>query len=273
MTHIPPFLEMYQKLFANGRMVDVKGVRTLELMNQMMRFQPDEIISSFTARKLNLDYCKAEFDWYLGADRNDHSIELYATIWKKIRDPRHGGFNSQYGEYIFNTRTGDDMSQWDWCFEQLTVNPSTRQAVIMLLSPEHLRRDNPDVVCTSMMQFFIRDDQLHMTVTMRSNDAIYGTTNDVFCFGMLHRYMLTRLTGGYDNKLTLGPYTHFVNSLHVYEPHFDMLAELVRIGIDGYYPVAIPRYTLSDFHSLQDFRSPTQFDHLPFATWIRSYAN
>jgi thymidylate synthase len=42
-------------------------------------------------------------------------------------------------------------------------------------------------------------------------------------------------------NLELGTYTHKLDSLHVYERHFDTLHELVDQGPAGYYEIECPR--------------------------------
>src|SRR6185503_7362068 len=66
-------------------------------MDLDMQYSP---LTSFAARKLNLNYAKKEFVWYLGADKFDSSIEQHATTWAKIKQP-DGSYFSNYGQYIF----------------------------------------------------------------------------------------------------------------------------------------------------------------------------
>ncbi len=55
-----------------------------------------------------------------------------------------------------------------------------------------------------------RGSNLHMSVTMRSNDAYMGLPHDVFCFTMLQE-MVAKTLG-----LELGEYYHYVGSMHLY---------------------------------------------------------
>lgn len=262
-----PFLRLYKDLASHGEDVAIRGSLVKELENYVMDIAESECVSSFRARNLNLNYCKAEFDWYMGADRFDTSIEEHATMWKKLKDV-DGGFNSNYGCYLFDN-SGHSQGQFQWCVRSLLADPHSRQANIVLLQPHHLRHDNPDIVCTQGINFRIRHGRLNMTVTMRSNDAIFGTTNDVFCFSMIHRHMLCALTEFY-RDLVMGDYTHFVCSMHVYERHFDMLDKLVADSMNGFHRVSIPRATLADFEFLRAYRIGMPPASLKFATWIRT---
>jgi thymidylate synthase len=55
-----------------------------------------------------------------------------------------------------------------------------------------------------------------MTVTMRSNDLVFGFCNDQYCFSNLQKMVALRL------KKEVGWYYHFAQNLHIYEKHFKL---------------------------------------------------
>ena len=73
------------------------------------------------------------------------------------------------------------------------------------------------------MTYYIRDEQLHCVVQMRSNDVVFGYKNDY----AWQKEVLTRLEkdlyyGGH--PLKKGGKIHWqVQNLHVYERHFDLV--------------------------------------------------
>lgn len=75
------------------------------------------------------------------------------------------------------------------------------------------------------MQFHLRNGVLHMSVTMRSNDAYLGLPHDVFCFTMIQEMMARRL------GVELGEYYQHVGSMHVYE---DKLASMIEYVEEGF---------------------------------------
>lgn len=240
MSHVNPFLKAYAEVQLMGNVVAPHGEPILEVENARLVFQPtDSPISSFDARKLNLTYCKREWMWYLRGDRFDDTIQQYATMWKKLKQA-DGGFNSNYGQYLFG-----ENNQFHYALRTLQLDKDSRRAAMVLLNQSHLYPENSDIVCTYSISFRIRMDKLNMTVNMRSNDLIFGTTNDVFCFSQLHNLALVLLQKTYPN-LQLGVYTHNVDSLHVYQRHWDMLEDLVDQGTAGYSPIAIPPMTIDD---------------------------
>lgn len=93
----------------------------------------------------------------------------------------------------------------------LSIDPSSRQAVIHIKEPRNLL-DNPtkDVNCTVYLQFFVRDGKLYMITNMRSNDLWMGYPNDVLQFTAMQVRLAMEL------GLELGTYTHNAGSLHMY---------------------------------------------------------
>ena len=228
------FLEVYEELWYDGTFSAPRGKKIKELMNFQHTFGPYERITSFRARKLNLDYLKWEFLWYLRANPFDTAVTEAAQMWKDIQQD-DGRFFSNYGQYWFAKQNG-----FFWALGSLLQDRYTRQAVIPMLSSEHLFEGNKDVVCTYGVNFHIRDDRLNMTVNMRSQDAIWGMTNDIACFSFLHEMMYMALRQECQ-PLIMGNYVHNVDSFHVYERHLEMLENIVKDGAKGFYDLEVPR--------------------------------
>jgi thymidylate synthase len=111
----------------------------------------------------------------------------------------------------------------------LAKKPTSRRAVIQLFNAEDIDRPHVEVPCTTTMQFFIRDEKVHMCTTMRSNDAYLGLPHDVFCFTMIQEMIANKLEKG------LGEYVHFVGSMHLYTDDIPKLAKYIG---EGYHKLA-----------------------------------
>lgn len=239
------FLKMYNDL-AGGQICRPRGQAIIELEDYALVLNAGEsCITSFEARKMNLKYAVNEFLWYLRGDPYDTSIEEFASMWPKIKQP--GGFYfSNYGQYMFGAGAGVE-----WAIEELIRDKDSRRAAFPFLHRDHCFADNRDMVCTYSMSFRIRFDRLNMSINMRSNDAIFGTTNDVFCFWMTYLMVLAVLREKYPN-LQPGRYVHKVDSLHVYERHWDMLQQLNYNGKMGYYHISVPDPTSYEARRILD---------------------
>jgi len=216
-------------------------------------------LTSFAARNLNLNYAKQEFLWYLRADPLDDSIEQHASMWAKIKQP-NGAYFSNYGQYLFPNQTR-------YVVESLLTDRFSRRASVVLLQPIHLFHENVDTVCTYAINFRIRQGKLNMTVHMRSNDVIFGTTNDVFCFNMYQRFVAALL------GVEPGDYTHLVDSLHVYERHFMMLDQLLKGGVQEYSEIHVPMFTKKEAVKLADCIGSTGYQNQifgPVTEWLNA---
>ena len=255
------FTNLYRDLSTHGELVTIKDSPCIELIDHaMVIYDPRDCLTSFTHRNLNLAYCKKEWLWYLTGNRFDASIMDHASMWKKIQLP-DGAFNSNYGQYIFA------QGQFNWVVDSLVKDIHSRQACMQLLNSSHMYDENPDVVCTMGIQFLIRNGRLSMYVQMRSNDAIFGMTNDVFCFAQLHQmvYWALRARG---LEIELGQYVHRVGSLHVYERHFPMLLKLSCAHGMDHYDIEIPEPTsIEDFTSIMGY---ARGNGSAYADWMLS---
>lgn len=229
-------LKAMTELRTSGCKISPRGQDTLELRNY--QFTVDNPFSSFKARKFNLSYLKQEFLWYLSGDPYNTIILRASDNWSKFRQPT-GHWFSNYGQYWFgphiNPAVGAGyISGVDWVVSQLRKDPDSRQAIIPMLSTNHLFDGNVDVVCTVYVNFHVRDGKLHMTVRMRSSDIIWGYGNDLPCFWWLHE-IVARLLG-----LEVGQYVHSSDSLHVYSRHFDMINKICDDALSGCYEIEYP---------------------------------
>lgn len=260
MSNRDAFLSVYEDIQKYGQESAPRGQKIIEIENYMVDFDPMDPCTSFMDRKFNLQYAKDEFKWYLGADRFDLSIMSKAGTWKTLVDV-DGGFNSNYGVYIFGQR------QFQWCFEELIRDMSSRRAVIILAHRGQVRLNNPDHICTYAISFRIRNNALGMSVRMRSWDAIFGMTNDVFAFALVHQMMYTKLRDVYPD-LVIGDYNHVADSIHVYERHFDMLKKLIEAGPAGWTRVNIPEFASGDeVDSIINHRGQ-KIDGSVFSSWL-----
>lgn len=183
-------------------------------------------IASYTAKETEL------------YDSGTNKVEDFAKaskFWNQLANP-DGTVNSAYGHLIWHNRShgnrfetmarikGDEhiamvpvwRTPWEWCVESLKQDKDTRQAILRFSLPQHQWMGNKDQTCTMHGNFLIRDDKLHFTIIMRSNDLMKGLVYDLPWFVSLMDKMVDELKPTYPN-LTKGSYTHIVHSMHIYE--------------------------------------------------------
>ena len=221
------FTDIFRNLVRRGNFVSPRGQLVIEVENFSYSLPPFVRFCNFECRKLNLDYVKQEFLWYLKGNKFDQSILEKASMWKNLVND-DGSINSNYGQYVFG-----DQKQFDDVVKTLIADKDSRRASIVILADRHLKMLTKDVPCTYSLNFRIRDNFLNMSVHMRSQDAIFGMGNDAPAFSMIHEMMLNTLRGTYP-ELKYGNYFHIADSFHVYERHFEMLNKLTGYEkVDG----------------------------------------
>jgi len=186
---------------------------------------PLSCLYSNAIRSSQKKYIAAELLWYF-AGRNDAAfIKRYAKFWESIQNP-DGTVNSSYGNLLFSKKNPHGFTQYDWAIASLLKDKDSRQAVMHFNSTEHQYTTNKDFVCTMYAIFQIRKNRLNLTVSMRSNDVIWGLPTDIAFFAILQSQALSHLKRFYP-ELTLGTYTHIANSFHIYEHHFDVVNRML----------------------------------------------
>ena len=200
-----------------------RGMKIKEKLGVQFRIKnPRDRLPFVAARNFSLSYLVAETLWYMSGNNSTEWISRYAPFWKDISDDGKTA-NSAYGARIFkrNDRiAGGKLVQWDYVVNELKRDSDSRRAVIHIRTPDDSVHAVKDVPCTLALQFFIRDEKLHLHVNMRSSDIILGLSYDVPAFTIMQEVMANELGVG------LGEYVHTSNSLHCYERDFKMLDEI-----------------------------------------------
>ena len=169
--------------------------------------KPHLNIISDKKRGWNLDYAKAEWDWYLSGERSIRALgNIYGKvpeIWKRMADD-NGNVNSNYGWQWQRNK------QLDKVVDLLKREKHTRQAAVSIYDGKEYDSYTYDTPCTYAVQFTNVENRLNMCVTMRSNDLWYGFCNDQYQFSKLLELVCER-TG-----IAMGTYYHFAHNLHIY---------------------------------------------------------
>ena len=232
------FCESLALVKEQGSNVESRGTKQREILFHHICIEdPTALTIAPPLRRFKPVYAIAEWLWYLSRDKNVKNIGKFAETWLNIQDEQ-GEAESNYGEYIFGEQTGLLGTQWRWVTQELLRDRDTRRATISINQPYHKNKNPLDYPCTNNIHFFIRDNQLHLGVNMRSNCAIFGFCNDVWTFCMFQQLMLNELNDCGAN-LTLGRYYHSAGSFHVYERHWKMQDTILanyRKNNTGNYP-------------------------------------
>ena len=162
-------------------------------------------------RKFNEDYAEYEWNWYLKGDRDASEIGDRAKIWKQMMVEGTTEVNSNYG-YFWNKNY-----QLSRVVQELRVNKETRRAIVVHYDINELDRYKYDTPCNDVLNFYIKDDKLQLTVFARPIDLVYGFCNDQYTFAKLMEMVAFQL------DIAVGEMHWMVTNLHIYPRHYDML--------------------------------------------------
>ena len=162
-------------------------------------------------RKFNEDYAEYEWNWYLKGDRDASEIAERAKIWKQMMVDGTTEVNSNYG-YFWKKNY-----QLSRVIQELKTNKETRRAIVVHYDINELDRYKHDTPCNDVLNFYIKDDKLHLTVFARSIDLVFGFCNDQYTFAKLMEMVAFQL------DIPVGEMHWMVTNLHIYPRHYDML--------------------------------------------------
>lgn len=160
-------------------------------------------------------------------------IACYAPQY--VRFANDGMAYGAYGHRLVTNVAPYDLLQT--ALAVLKKTPDSRQCVVSLWRPDDLitayEGTKNDLPCTLSWQFFIRNNALHLSGHMRSNDVWLGFPYDVYVNTCIQRMMAGTL------KLAVGDYVHSVGSMHLYDKNRGAAQEAVAAA-GTYVEVAAP---------------------------------
>jgi thymidylate synthase len=228
-----------------GQVVKELIAPTIELVNPRAR------ILASPQRAADYGFGVGEFFWYWLGKQDVESMLYYNKRMSQFSDD---GFtlNSAYGYRTrhLEMKIGDVYStQWEAVKKTLLDDPDSRRAILIIGMANDYTvgayAPSKDLPCTLSLQFFIRGGKLHLHTSMRSNDAFWGLTYDLFSFTLLQECMMLELQEAGMNDLGLGFYSHTAGSLHIYDRHFAQASAIADTYLSQGVVVAEPMAPIS----------------------------
>lgn len=213
--------ELYRALEENGESNAGSRGQTKELLGVSLRIIKPRARISRSENRGKPFSALGELLWYLsGCDRLEF-IRPY--VGEYADDAVDGVLEGAYGPRLLAMR--GKINQFASIERLLRKKPGSRRAVIQLFNAEDIATDHKEIPCTTTLQFHLRANILHMSVTLRSNDAYWGLPHDVFCFTMIQEMMAKRL------GVEMGEYYQYVGSMHVYEDYYEQMKDYIKEGV------------------------------------------
>jgi len=198
---------LYQDIMSGGE--DFANTKAKFNVSFTVQDPTDKVIKT-PERKFNQDYAEYEWSWYMSGNRDASEIGERAKIWKQMMIPGTTEVNSNYGYFW---RYNEQLNK---VILDLRLNKETRRAIVVHYILHELDRYKYDTPCNDVLNFYIKDDKLHLTVFARSIDLVFGFSNDQYTFSKLMEYV-SRKTG-----YEVGQMHWFITNLHIYPRHYNL---------------------------------------------------
>lgn len=205
-----------------------------------------EMVSDYTSNLLNF---------------SDDGQFMRAGYGPRIR--AFSGIGSDYKVDSPNTRgvvsgLTVTVDQLKFVIDMLKKDINSRQALITIHDPAKDTFDGSgnlkvtkDMPCCRTLQFMVVDGKLNCTLTIRSNDVIWGfSAVNVFNFTWMQEY-IANIIG-----VPVGKYYHFVNNLHYYSDK-DSLVRLLSNVDESKYDSEFGRWQYKDSMTFEQFDNMT----------------
>ncbi|MDD2775533.1 MAG: thymidylate synthase [Gallionella sp.] len=173
---------LLRQTLASGSLQTPRDQPTKEHLLQTLTCPMASAVVHVPARKLNYKFMLAEALWILSGSDALADIAEYNS---RMADYSDDGLTlaGAYGPRV--------VSQLPYVIRTLVHDPASRQAV--LTTWNRTPEPSKDIPCTVSMQALIRDNQLHLLVTMRSSDIWLGIPYDLFSFSMIGLEIIRRI--------------------------------------------------------------------------------
>jgi thymidylate synthase len=216
-----------RELLRDGANVHVKDRATKELIARNTRIErPLERYLFVPHRHNDIVAQFAESMWML-AGRDD-------IAWLAKYLPRAPQFSDDAktwrGAYGPRLRDWHGVDQVDAVRRILVADRASRQAVMSIFDPARDYAPSKDIPCNNWLGWIIRDDRLHMSAALRSNDVWWGFSGaNAFEWSILHEMLAFWVNA------EAGEANYYAMSFHLYSDHFTR-GEKVAAGFDGLTP-------------------------------------
>ncbi len=233
------YFALVRDITENGRKVNVRGHDCLELPGLVvLEYQRCGYCwMRIPGRKWNPFLALAEIPWILSGNGNVDWISYFGSNMKSFQDGNNPDLHGAYGlrirkwpEKIVVEGEVDytHIDQIDYTVKKLRADPNSRQAVISLWDPIRDNEYSRDIPCNNTVTYTLRNGVLAQTVTIRSNDLVWGTPYNAVQFTHLHAYMAGLL------GVKMGLFTYVIHNLHYYmDLYKPTLANLIEQAYKG----------------------------------------
>lgn len=202
-----------------GSDVVVGGKATRELIGRLTALEQPLERYLFLPKRHNDVFAQfAETMWVLAGRDDIGWLSRYLPRAPNYSDDGQT-WRGAYGPRL--RRWTGDVDQLDEVRRLLSADQASRRAVMVLFDPVRDFVDSKDVPCNNWLSWIAREGKLHLSVAIRSNDAMWGFSGvNAFEWSVLQELM------AYWLGLEVGSAKYFATSFHLYDYHFNKARQI-----------------------------------------------
>lgn len=213
------FIDVLSNIMKNGSYVTTRGNEQIEILSRLIQIEnPSQRVIVVPNRKNNIFALIAETIWVLGGRNDLQYLSHYLPRAIEFSDDQKT-WRAAYGPRL---RNWDGIDQFKEIARIINEDKNTKRAVMAIFNPKKDYVVTKDVPCNNWLQFMVRDNKLHLNVTVRANDAVWGFGGiNSFEWSVLQE-MMAFWTGS-----KVGDLSWFVGTIHVYQRHYNTAQKII----------------------------------------------
>ncbi len=230
--------------------------KTRSIFGYQTRFNLAEGFPLVTTKAMPFRLVVAELLWFLSGSTNVKDLnENGVHIWDEWADA-DGELGPIYGKQWRRWASGDgpevdQVAELLRGIEAVKLDPTAsaaRRLILTAWNPADLPKIKGPSGCHTLCQFYINHGRLSCQLYQRSADLFLGVPWNIASYALL-THLIAHVTG-----LTAHEFIHSFGDAHIYENHFDQVAEqLTRT------PLPLPQLIIDDSVRSLDNLRPAQF--------------
>ena len=221
--------ESFKAVLDEGQTLLIRGDESRELRNRVITLEkPQERCLFLPGRRNSIFAQVAETIWVIAGRKDLPWLTPYLPRAPNFSDDGGATWRGAYGPRLRAWAGGiDQIDEWR---RLLLEDRNSRRAVGIFFDPSVDFVASRDIPCNNWLSWLVRNDQLHLSIGVRSNDAMWGFSGiNAFEFSVLQEMLGFWIGAG------VGDATFFATSFHLYSRHYTRADEIAK-GFTGLSP-------------------------------------
>lgn len=213
------YLNLLRRVLNEGEhKMDRTGTGTMSLFGPRLEFDLTEGFPAITTKKLFFRGVVVELLWFIRGDTNieflhDHGV----TIWNEWAD-ENGELGPVYGKQWRSVYRDDGhVDQLSTLIDGLKNNPHSRRHLMTTWNVSELHKMALPPCHGIAIQFYVRGDQLDLSMYQRSADLFLGVPFNIASYALLN-HMVAQVTGYEPGRLIMN-----FGDAHIYMNHLEQV--------------------------------------------------